>query len=389
MSDSLMRSFQGKRVVLPVPGHIPLLWVVAGIGIIAVLLGRSAPEPMPDRLPRLPAHPRYLGIKGSWFSDHPDTPRLLDTETGAVSLYTAGGTQGLDELSCSPWQDGEGRYHLAGRWRDFMGDRSRGLPDGSGLARCTFPEGLVLDRVGLDVSVWGRPCWAPDVSDRVLFTGGDGQLYLYDSPEVRTSDPAPPQVLRWQTDALGTGVSWQRDPCWSSLPALGGRLLVSQLPRSSQSGPTPGFQLWWLELSADGGSIVGAEQVIVPEGLGPTSPRDEERLPNVGLSRDGTPLLAYLARDRGQANWELWLMPIAPAQTGRGPRVLTAAGRKLAEGCAPVLPAFSADGQWIYAGRSVGGNLRLERLAIDPSPSPFAVPSVRRIDCAQAATRLQ
>ncbi|WP_074317148.1 hypothetical protein [Singulisphaera sp. GP187] len=171
----------------PVPRHFPFLWFVAGIVVVAIVLGRSTEVSGPDRSPRYPAHPRYLGIRASWFSDHPDTPRLLDTETGLISLDSANGEQGFEDLSCSPWRDGDGRYHMAGRWRDFDSDRSGGLTRAFGLARSTFPASSSVERVDLEIPIWGRPCWSPDRSDRVLFTGGDGRLLprrLLDNPEV-------------------------------------------------------------------------------------------------------------------------------------------------------------------------------------------------------------
>jgi len=322
-----------------------------------------------DRSARTAAHPRYVGIGGRWFGDRPGTLRLLDTETGLVSRCPDADWQGLDELSCSPWRDGEGRYHLMGRWHDFAADQSGDSPGATGVGRGTFPPSRVVDHVGFEFAVWGRPCWAPDRSDRILFTGGDGRLYLGDFLKLRGPAPSPPQPLRWQVDPPEGATGWHRDPCWSDLPALGGRLLISQLYGLSPTRPGASSHLWWLELSPDGESIVGAEQALVLEGVGLSPSQDEERMPTVGVDHTGRPLLAYLARAQGQVNWELWLMPIEPMTSGRGPRVLTTARRKLAEECAPVLPSFSADGRWIYAGRTPNGTFRLERLAIPADAS--------------------
>jgi hypothetical protein len=82
-----------------------------------------------------------------------------------------------------------------------------------------------------------------------------------------------------------------------------------------------------------------------------------------------------MAENRCHGPLELWVRHIAPAAPLRGPRVLCSAGRKLPEGCAWVLPGFSADGRWVYAWRWVDGKLRPERLAVPamgdvPSASP-------------------
>src|SRR4051812_26704599 len=94
-----------------------------------------------------------------------------------------------------------------------------------------------------------------------------------------------------------------------------------------------------------------------------TPPRARARLPCLGRSPDGEPLLAYLARDEGRTIWELWLLPIASAASGQPPGVRVLAGRRLAEGCATVPPTFSGDGRWVYAWIPDGARIRPERFA--------------------------
>jgi hypothetical protein len=207
----------------------------------------------------------------------------------------------------------------------------------------------------------------------VLFLAGDGRLYFYDFPDGRGGrgpDPAPPRPLRWAIDPPGVGTIGVRGFCWPVAPALGGRLLVSMHWEPARLEPRLSTHLWWLELSADGGSIVGVERALVADGGDASRAQISEWKPGVGLGRDGAPLLAFLARDGGDGQWELWVMPITPAAAGRGPRVQVAAGRRLAEGCAAaVTPAFSADGRWLYASRTIDGIMvRVERypLEIDP-----------------------
>jgi hypothetical protein len=117
-------------------------------------------------------------------------------------------------------------------------------------------------------------------------------------------------------------------------------------------------------LSPDGDAIVGAERAIVPEAPGSSPGQPRELLPNVTMTSDGTLLLAYLAENRRDGPLELWVRPIEPAAHDHGPRVLGSAGRKLAEGCAPVLPVLPADGRWVYVWRWVDRKVRPERLAV-------------------------
>jgi hypothetical protein len=367
---------------IPVPATLPgslgpslvaLVRVLGGIVVIALLVGRASPRPAGPQAPRQPASPRHVWLNVAVVGGDPERPRLLDLETGAVTTLAVPGAEGLDQLACSLWRDGAGRFHLVGRWHDLAGRRGSGLDQASGLARCTFSPGPVVDRVGLPVVPVEPPCWSPDRSDHVVFVAGDGRLYVYDFPEGRRGrgpEPAPPRPLRWQINPPGVGTVMVLEFCWPAAPALGGRLLVSMSWDPAPSEPGLSTHLWWLELSRDGGSIVGAERALVAEGGEASRARIEERKPGVGVGRDGAPHLAFLARDGGQGLWELWVMPIAPAAAGRGPRVQVAAGRRLAKGCAAtVTPAFSADGRWVYASRSVDVmRVRLQRyqLEIDP-----------------------
>jgi hypothetical protein len=350
--------------------------VLGGIVVVAVLVGRAPPGPAVPLAPQQPAPPRHVWLNTAVVGGDPKRPRLLDLETGAVTTLAFPGAEGLDLLGCSPWRDGAGRFHLVGRSYDPASLRGSGLDQPSELARFTFPPGPVVDRIGLPIAPVEPPCWSPDRSDRVVFVAGDRRLYVYDFPEGRGTrdrgpDPAPPRPLLWAIDPPGVGTVMVRDLCWPGAPALGGRLLVALLWQPARVQTRLSTHLWWLELSRDGGSIVGAERAIVAEGGDARRAQIEESKPGVGVGRDGAPLLAFLAREVGQVDWELWVMPIAPAAAGRGPRVQVAEGRRLAEGCAAaVTPAFSANGRWVYASRAVVGWDRHQRFALVAATCP-------------------
>ena len=48
-----------------------------------------------------------------------------------------------------------------------------------GLARCTYPERRILDRVLLDPLPLSKVCWYPDRSDTIIYAAADGRLYRY------------------------------------------------------------------------------------------------------------------------------------------------------------------------------------------------------------------
>jgi hypothetical protein len=377
-----MDPFLARTRLRAVPGlPVPLLkslvsWMI-GLCSVAVFFGRAVSDPgSGSRAFRSPEHAaasRYAEVGKTWFYDPPGTFRLLDTETGEVMHGTIPGELRFDQFSCSPWRDGQGQYHLVGRWINVKGVEHDSLSEPVGLARYAFPEGRLLERIGLEVTPIGRPCWFPDRSERVVFSGGDTQIYVYDFSTARGGggrDRAPaPRMLRWQVDGVATRRVVHTDLCWPSDPALRGRLLVAMEHPAVNSRTVRSLRLWWLELSADGTEIRPIEPVIVSDGRGPAPPRDEERFPSIGTSPGRGLHLAYLARDHGRTPWELWLMPVVPDGSNRPPRVPASAGRRLAEGCAPLLPVFSGDGRWVYAWLSEGTGICLKRFAVDGDPA--------------------
>src|SRR5262249_19605818 len=152
-----------------------------------------------------------------------------------------------------------------------------------GLARCTYPEGRVLERVTLDPPPRRTVRWYPDRDDTILYIAGDGRLYRYTftGENGTRGHAARPQPIRWEADTPAAAQVRCQDLCRSSDPALGGRLLASLGSRSHHGEP----DLWWLELSPDGGAIVAAGSMIEPEEEGAARRWDAMRLPAVGTTR--------------------------------------------------------------------------------------------------------
>ncbi len=359
------------------------VWAMIGLLVAAVFLGRGTAAPEVESLPQVrhAAHPRYQAFSGYLFpDDHPQNTRLLDTETGNVTLLGVTGDEGFDAVSCSPWQDEKGQYHLVGRRSAPKISDTVGFAGGIlGAARCTFPGGEILDRIAFEVIPGSPPCWSPDQSDRVLFAGCDGRLYDLTFPGgegPRNLETAlRPRRIRWRTAMPGKGSLHIQDPCWPSEQALGGRLIVSLGFRKESARSMSGPHLWWVQLSETGTAIVAAGRLIAPSGDASSAgvARGEERCPRVGMTSDGVLMLAYVSLPEGQHPGGLWVAPITfKSRAGNlVPRVEASAVRHVATACLSTPPAFSADGRWIYAAVRDGaaGEVRLKRFAIPPVDS--------------------
>ena len=311
-----MRSFQGKRFGPPLPPLTPLFWAVAGVGLVAVLWAAGPRSPRPPSAYGPPLI-RYFTLGHAEFADHPRRfPHARDTETGSDMLCPIPGAWSATHLSCSPWRDSEGQYHLVGVCPDETGDPY-------GLVLYNLPAGRILSRVQFDFLPIGRPCWSPDRSDRILFGGTRSRaLPLRFARGQQGPKPIPgPAALGGVADRPSrTRQVLVKDPCWPSVPARWPRPRLAGLSRDLPQAAWT-VRLWWLKLRPDGGAIVAAECAIVPGEEDARKARLEEHYPSVGTTRDGTPLLAYLAKDLRLHEWQLWVMPIAPAASGRRPQV--------------------------------------------------------------------
>jgi hypothetical protein len=258
------------------------------LAIVAVLRGRREERPAAEapRVPRDAAPERYHAFNGVLSLARPEAQLLVDTQTGVAGMVEIrgprgfldlSGAKGFDLLSVSPWCDASGQHHLAGRWWGFANGEQHGLEAVQGVARSTFPEGRVIDRIAIDTIMSAPPCWFPDRSDRILFAGADGRLYVLEfpqagRPERSTAAPAlapRPQPVRWATadpeaDADACHI---RQPCWPSGTALGGCLVVSIYTHDPKkvSRSYLDSRLWWLQLSPDATEIVAAGRLIEPD----------------------------------------------------------------------------------------------------------------------------
>src|SRR5262249_2482126 len=133
----------------------------------------------------------------------------------------------------SPWEGPDGQVQVVGRWLSRNDDGPTGGIRQVGVARCTFPDGKVLNRIAVDGVPVSAPCWFADRSPRVLYGGTDGQLYQLEFPDNTDDDDAEPdrdvepQRVRWACTMPGDGEVRISDPTWPADPRFGGRLFVS------------------------------------------------------------------------------------------------------------------------------------------------------------------
>jgi hypothetical protein len=337
-------------------------------GAVAVTRARLAPTPAHFRLA---APPAFGVINGFLLQGGGCGPRFVDAETGALRAFRVPDGDRFEYGACSPWRDDQGECQVVGRWMRHRCAGSNGYVYGAcGLARYALPSGRVLSQVALDAVPTSHPCWFPDMSERVLYAAGDGRLYRVDFGAADQDGEEPesrPVAWRCRPPAKKVMI---RDPVWPTDPRFGGRLVVSlQLREGNGPEVVPG-RLWWLALSPDGGSIVAAGPLTDP-GLGAVGPsRWEERYPNLAKAPDGRLALAYLAREGGAVCWQLRLAPVTTDDRGGPPAVATGAARAVTGGHLPSLPAFSADGRWVFGILTSGPAGQVVRFPTEAGASP-------------------
>jgi hypothetical protein len=164
----------------------------------AIFLGRTTPRSVPARHG---TSPRYHPVNLT-FSTRTRAV-LLDTETGAVVARPSSSPDRIIAYSsCSPWQDDSNRSQIVATWRE-SGTSTWGDSGGCGLARFSFPDNVMLDRI----PCWPVPAspaaWLPGRSARILFAASNGDLYRCDLevvdglPLVARERTALPLPLGW------------------------------------------------------------------------------------------------------------------------------------------------------------------------------------------------
>jgi hypothetical protein len=330
--------------------------VLAGAFLGAVALGHKA-RPAPARVrgcvPPLVV-PGYL-VEAARMVRPIDLERnrtafLLDPDTGAVVPWRVGRFDFLLDGAFSPWTDAVGRRQVATSWWDFSVE---GVCTGSGIARISYPDGAMLDRIEVDRFPMGPPCWAPGTAPAIVYGALDGQLYRFAFEGSRAPGAsfagrdAKPEPLAWRAGGEGSRPYYLGDPSWPADPRLAGNLLAAGTVMTPEGLAVPALnrRLWALRLDPDGASIVAAGPLL--DDRAADTERLDRRYPVVAAQPDGSLVLGSLATRPEETLYELRIAPLRFDPRTGTPHAWVAGERVLAKGCLGVPPAFSDDGCWV------------------------------------------
>ena len=130
-------------------------------------------------------------------------------------------------------------------------------------------------------------------------------------------------------------------------------------------------KIWCLALDPEGREVVSAGR-LTPD-TGAASGEEQERLPNLTVTPEGRPALAYLARTEGRPEWRLKVAPVGFEPETGTPLVAASDVRELADDCAACAPAFSADGRWLFrVARSPRADGAVRRFSVPDALGPDA-----------------
>jgi hypothetical protein len=224
-----------------------------------------------------------------------------------------------------------------------------------GLARLSFPDGEILDRINLNLHPRGAPCWSwsRGREARVIFAAYDGRLYQLalgtpDAPRTPGGGGVPqPVPLSWETGSPGPGPDgvFVLDPFRPADPRLERHLLVSlRVSARSRSDPAPELlELWWLRLDPSETAIEDAGPMF-DSGAADARPCDR-RFPVLATRPDRSLVLAYLRAGPQRTSYELRVAPVQFDPETRALRAVEARERVLASDCIAFPPAFAANGR--------------------------------------------
>lgn len=354
-----------------------IVFLALGSTTLAVALSKLDP---PTPVWRTRVATRYSNLNEYFMNFTERTPRWLDAESGQILSTPLDDADVLEAASSAPWVDDQGEYQVAGRWSSRTRKGPMSISTDFGLARYSFPSGRLLDHVSTEIVPVCPPCWFPGTRARILFAGGDGELYHYafeselhaKGLETEVNRDDRPTLVEWACPKPGLGKVFLSDLSWPEDPRLSGYVVVSlreQSPDTEAFRTFSGATLWWLKLNNAGTEIVEAGRLNVSDVPGHREFPIDQRSPTVGTLADGKPVVAYLVENEDRKSWDLRLAPIEFEGDHHLPKALESKSVRLACNCQPAHPSFTKDGRWINAvAETTVPNGRILRL---PLPASF------------------
>ena len=333
----------------------------AALGSSALAIGISRALPRPTGA-WVPAQPRYMGVNGVSFLPPGKHDYLIDTETGKIRKADFGSGVSVDFASSSPWRQAGGRIEVVGRLINCSGSAKDRLYEGSGLGVMDLESGELLEELKHENEpvISGRPCWFPGNRNRLIYPAGDGQLYVHNLNRQEGPEGLQPRSSYSSTRSRsGRPLTWKceppseepfilSDPIFPPDPAFHGQLFVSlmRIRKSGQKHLYQSTELWALQIDEESSTIIAANRLT--ESAASHSLIDE-RLPNLIVSPEGQPLVAYLSRARGEQAWRLTLGLVRFDPNSRLASTERSSECEVAFDHAVTVPCFSADGRSIFA----------------------------------------
>jgi len=322
---------------------------------------------------RRPVLPQYQTVNRHLFKPDPNGLLLLNADRGTTERIALPHADQFQYGSWSPWRDRRGHAQVVGLWAGPSGTGSSLM---MGLIRYAVPGWQVIDRVELDCVPSSPPCWFPDMTARVIFSGWDGRLYQFSFESLKAGgsgrDPEGEGVLRpltWKNQPPQR-MTLIMAPNWPADPRLKGRILASltfirpnwrehRFRRETLS------QLWWLKLNPEGTVIEEAGPLVTQSNSSSDETVIIEDQPVCAVAPDGRAVLAYLTRDEFESGYRLRLAPLSIDDSTGIPSLDEALAVDLVSGLPSSPPAFSPDGRWVHVvANPASASVRVERFSV-------------------------
>ncbi|WP_435018881.1 hypothetical protein TA3x_000870 [Tundrisphaera sp. TA3] len=291
--------------------------------------------------------PGVIQLNGYYLKNISRDSQWFDVDSGRIKTMTMASGDLVETSSRAPWVDRRGQSQIVGRFsvRSSPGPLSTSLD--FGLARYSYPDGRLLDRVSTDVMPIAPPAWYPGTRARVLYVAGNGHLYEFDfeGDRMRSEIEPKPHRITWGCRPPGEGEPFLTEVRWSDDPRMASFPLVTLRRRLIDAEGRQEFtrtQIWWLKLDPAGSTVLAAGPLID----GDAGDQDEHS-PAITTLPDGRLAASFLIHEAETSAWRARVGVIREASAGVPPSLAAKAVRTLDGELQPTTTAFSSDGRYL------------------------------------------